>query len=294
MTIAPQRSGRRCPTSCVSLKGGLGNQLFQLCAAIVASGRTGFPFLLDRLPLMLSRLPGRTTRSFALAELVGAHELSSCLVSVRNLAPLGRRRVLHEVDMVDDVLQRLSGRSRYLKGYFQRASIVEEASADLLNRITSSTILGPLFSVRPKRQIAVHVRCGDYLTASNQNFHGLTTSSYFENAIRHLTEITSIRELVVFSDEPLRARKLFENVDIGENQTVRFSTQAEPWSDIAELATSSAIVLTNSSFSWWGGYLATKLHNAVVAAPRPWYAEETGVEQILLHQKWHVLPRNIA
>lgn len=278
----------------VEIQGGLGNQLFQLCAALVAAKRTNRSFVLDverlRWPLRL----GRQRRSFELSELVDESEVSTRYhaLSRRLLSP--QRLVERERGHGDDVLGRTSRRTSRIVGYFQSYSVVEEASELLFQRISKSNHLNSLVADHKRDSISVHVRCGDYLKARSQRFHGLTNPTYFRDAITSAVDATGIRHVCVVSDDLGFAEKLIRTIDIEHQVDISHFAGQTAWEDLSVLANSGAVVMSNSSFSWWGGYLAGRRHNAFVVAPIPWYAYPSSAERVMLPHMWKRLERSIC
>ena len=72
------------------------------------------------------------------------------------------------------------------------------------------------------------------------------------------------------------------------------SSSRGPWDDLTILAGSDAVVMSNSSFSWWGAYLAWRNHGARVVTPAPWFANPSTPAPKLIPDAWTVLPRGIV
>ena len=62
---------------------------------------------------------------------------------------------------------------------------------------------------------------------------------------------------------------------------------------LAKIANSAAIVGSNSTFSWWGAWLATRKYRANVVMPRPWFADASIMMSKLMDTNWSLLERNL-
>ncbi len=273
----------------VDLQGGLGNQLFQLAAAIVLSRRTGRKVHLDPWRLHLSCLPGVQRRRVSIGALVQDGEVLSLVSSLRHRLFDRGSRTEHELGPLDTPLERTNVATRRLVGYFQQIAIVNESWCELEKRIVSSSVI----TRNAVKRIAIHIRCGDYMKPSARRFHGLTASDYYKNALREVSKVCSFRDIYVVSDDPKMARRLLGSYPAREGFQVDFGTGIDEWQDLLELASSAAIIMNNSSFSWWGAFLATKWHDSFVVVPSPWFAEDSGVELLLFHPNWRVIDRNL-
>jgi hypothetical protein len=114
--------------------------------------------------------------------------------------------------------------------------------------------------------LVVHVRLGDYL---QEELFGIPDQTYYELAIMRALENSSYKTIWLFSND-LPAARLFLPKDL-----------ALPVREIGDVGLSSAEVLQamrfghgyvigNSTFSWWGAYL-TFSKNASVYFPAPWF-----------------------
>jgi len=280
------------PPIAIELSGGIGNQLFQFCAAVYVSRETGREFKFDTLNLTLSRLPGVQRRRLSIGELLEQHEIHSIAQASYLRLSTRKSRVLWEEGPLDDPLERVSETTLRVFGYFQRLEIVERTYEDLVKRMLRSNVTNILQRNRLEARIAVHVRRGDYLTAKARSYHGLIERDYFMDAIQFASSKTGIRSVLLVSDDPKAASELLLRPLQSDGFLVLPHRQASEWIDLAALANSAAVVMSNSSFSWWGAYFGFKQHRALVVAPIPWLATCSGFEAVLLAEEWHKIRRN--
>ena len=105
--------------------------------------------------------------------------------------------------------------------------------------------------------ISLHIRRGDYV--SNPN-HPVQPLSFYEEALSKLPK----RPVIIFSDDPewCSEQELFAGDEfmISEGNTADF--------DLCLMSMCSYHIIANSSFSWWGAWLAKSKQ---VIAPKNWF-----------------------
>lgn len=103
--------------------------------------------------------------------------------------------------------------------------------------------------------ISIHSRLGDYRNfKSVYEVHGV---EYFGRALRNIEEIidTKKAKIWLFSDEPGIARDQISSL-IRIDRIVDESTKLNEAETISLMSRSQAIICSNSTFSWWAGYLS--------------------------------------
>lgn len=156
--------------------------------------------------------------------------------------------------------------ARVLHGYFQCPRFWEDYY-DEICLLWASLRRGPLAK---GSHSAIHVRRGDYLLL--KHFHPGPRAEYYYDAADKLPCSAAYPRYIV-SDDIEWCFNTFEQV---------FLSALDPVSDLSILATSTAIVMSNSSFSWWGAYLSNA---RTVIYPKPWFGPalaDLKVEQLLL------------
>jgi hypothetical protein len=275
----------------ISLQGGLGNQLFQLCAGLQVSALTNKRvFFIENFYFKKRRL--------AIATLVQDSERSRFVSFV--LYPLITLiKILHlpfVVNVNTDVDRHdLQSDFILLNGWFQSYNLVDDVHYSLIERLRKSTLFRPLVLTVRSNAIGVHLRYGDYeKSVKTRAFHGLTSPKYFDTAIEYLLkELTSVDKIIFVTDDLVRAK-----VTVSELETCRMSIPVEiicstAINDMTTLSGCSGIVLSNSSFSWWAGYLGSSLRASSVVAPKPWLATKSDFDRSLAGPNWYFIERGI-
>ena len=107
--------------------------------------------------------------------------------------------------------------------------------------------------------IALHIRRGDFLI--NSANHHNQTLDYYEEA---LNKFDVKRQVVIFSDDP----KWCMEQELFSGDRFLVSEAAGPYHDLYLMTQCSDFIIANSSFSWWGAWLANR---GKVIAPKKWF-----------------------
>jgi len=279
------------PPVIVHVIGGLGNQMFQYAAGRALAARLGRPLLLDTSDF--ARYPLRT---FALDRFAAPVEQAPrryrWLVRVGRtplwpLLPAGLR-VLH-VREQSHAYQSWppipTASPVFLSGYWQSERYFAEI-ADTIRR--DFTVAAPptgrnaalLGEITACDAVAVHVRRGDYVSdPATAARHGVCGLDYYTAALERIEAAVSAPRYFVFSDDIPWAR---EHLRFTAPATFIDHNAAAPWEDLRLMAACRHFVIANSSFSWWGAWLAE--HAAaekLVIAPRRWFVAAEDARDLL-------------
>jgi hypothetical protein len=260
----------------VRLIGGLGNQLFQIASFLAFAKKYGFEFAVDSCVFDDETQHGGYRLKFlSLPEL----EHSECknfkfelLVRFINRFPMFSRKfniIVHEKYFK---YQSLNSKDSYFIGYWQDSAFFDCIQHELKRWIVPKKISHSANVWREKIgndcSVAVHVRRGDYLSEDALKNHGICSLDYYRNAISHINVSVKSPKFYVFSNDPNWVNENIASL-FGKNEfgVVASLTQEE---DLWLMAQCEHNIIANSSFSWWGAYLAKNI-NQIVVAPTPWY-----------------------
>lgn len=109
----------------------------------------------------------------------------------------------------------------------------------------------------PFNNVAIHVRRGDYLTLPD--YHPVLPMSYYEEAMSHFDN----KRFIVFSDDMKWCKENFK----GDKFLFANGNEVE---DLYLMSMCESHIIANSSFSWWGAYLAGSKQ---VFAPKNWFGK---------------------
>lgn len=109
--------------------------------------------------------------------------------------------------------------------------------------------------------ISLHVRRTDYLKPEHASHHGQCSLEYYENALEKLDKNLPV---LIFSDEP----EWCKQQDLFASERFLVSETENNLMDLCLMSMCSHHIIANSSFSWWGAWLANSEN---VVAPKNWY-----------------------
>ena len=122
--------------------------------------------------------------------------------------------------------------------------------------------------------IGLHIRRTDYV--QKQSYHPLCTLDYYERALKKLPNI----QVIIVSDDP----EWCENQELFKPDRFLISDSGNNIVDMCILSLCKYHVIANSSFSWWGAWLA---ESEKVIAPKIWFGSQANLDDSdLVPQHW--------
>ncbi len=290
--------------SLVSLRGGLGNQLFQL-AFLLSRRKEGRVFVepwifdYDDSPLVQCglwhfKLPERVSfikrkpighrmwsRIDSYILRAGSKNRNSRKINLLVIEAIGsfiasivyRKRLRVAVASGNGYDSRIDARrkSNYFIGFFQsfRWAMNNEVKLELESikpHVESVELTKYIELARKVKPLVVHLRLGDYLLDDSR---GIPDINYYKCAINWQNCKTEHQEIWIFSDDIVLAKKKLN--DLPQTSVKWFHKVNNSDAETFELMRhGQAFVIGNSTFSWWAAYLSYS-ENPEVVAPEPWF-----------------------
>jgi len=279
----------------VFFQGGLGNQLFQLAAGLdVAEGNP------SRLVLDFTLLnQSGTVRSPEVLELLNQTEFRAIhlqrkiyILPLRILRKLSLRinfiriiaswfGIITEGKVSDSaLLARRHNRSgsAMLLGYFQSS----DSAGKLGQRITDVLKMEMLVDSGKLNfdYLFIHMRRGDYLKLRHS--YGVISENDLKEIGNRVAKELSIVKVYLASEDCEAATRVQGNLELAKGYSELVSCQASGLELLQLMVNAKALVLANSSLSWWGAFLNQK--DSVVYYPNPWFKSLDRPDFIL--QSW--------
>lgn len=117
--------------------------------------------------------------------------------------------------------------------------------------------------------MSVHIRRGDYLSASFANgFGNCCPLDYYQRAIAMISKTVDKPLFVFFSDDMEWVKENFAGEDclfVSHNKGV------DSWQDMYLMSLCNHNIIANSTFSWWGAWL-NHHEDKMVIAPKKWWS----------------------
>jgi hypothetical protein len=269
----------------VRLQGGLGNQLYQYALGRALSIRTGRPLLLDT-----RLISGEPYRSYALSvfnikqqHVYGVNKwCTRWATSIRAgrlfrlLCPFAWNYLIiqdKEAGFDPSIFTHKKG-TLVLQGYWQSYKYFE-AQEDIirseftLKKAPEAENACLIDEIENTESVAVHVRRGDY--EGNATFNatlGTCTLQYYRHAAEHVKQKVNNPCFFVFSDDPGWTK---QNLRLpGPTRIVDHNFGKADFEDLRLITHCKHFIIANSSFSWWGAWLAS-YPAKIVITPKRWF-----------------------
>lgn len=293
----------------VNVSGGLGNQMFQYAFGLALARSTGekVTYILDSLS------KHKSSRTFELQGVFGLNppfasdaDLEKIIggwrkrawirraISKRSFRLLGGPHFISEShSSAAPNLEMLSSKGAYLHGYWQSedyfmpiSNIVRESFKFVEDLCPVNLAVRKRMNAAPS--IGIHIRRGDYVSnpqaASN---HGVISPDHYVRAVNDLRLTMPNARIFAFSDDTEWLQSFveahFENAECILNNVGEKSFR-----DMELMTHCDALVIANSSFSWWAAWLNNKPHKIVVA-PKRWFQNPNLDSAKIIPREWRAL-----
>lgn len=271
------------------LQGGLGNQMFQYAFGKALAIQLNTPLYLDASAFSLASTNiDITPRAYELGvfstqNLLWPNRANSIFFPSQNIVDkiwhqikrrLGINALLYEQKLgYDSTIFGKAKKNSYLVGYWQSHHYFSAYRNELLSDFNFNLSVIQHFPYLQKIQrevaISIHIRRGDYANNQQvQSVHGLLPMTYYQSAVQEMEQqVSGDKTWFVFSDDLAWCKVAFEWLD----SVVFCETEAMPiWYDMFLMSKCKHHIIANSSYSWWGAWLATYKKQFVIA-PAQWF-----------------------
>jgi hypothetical protein len=277
----------------VKIYGGLGNQLFVYAAARRLALKSKAELIIDSISgfaydkrfrrsyqlghfNILCRKATKSERMEPFGRI--RHYLSQLL---NHLLPLEHKSYLvqKEMDYDPGFLNFRPTRNLYLQGYWQS----EKYFKDVEPLIRRDLVIHPPTDIRNLTlaklisrctAVAVHVRFFDEPISQKKAKPNNVTSGYYARAVEYIESQLDAPHYFIFSDRPEAALKC---IDIPVNRfTLVCHNQGDDnaYADLWLMTLCQHFIIANSTFSWWGAWLASHPGKIIIA---PGFEKRDGI-----------------
>ena len=247
-----------------AFNGRLGNNMFQIAATLAVAKKSGDDVIFPH----TTYAGHRGTRPVDLS-MFGYN-------FPRGELPTGNTR--HE-EKDDNYSPIPSSKNMTLNGFYQSYQYFDDIKEDLIYKyfVPNDEIYERISTLEMSINAAgVSVRRGDYLML--QQNHCVLAEKYYNEALERYCQHCD--QLFVFSDDFEWCRQMF-----GKHVVY---VDGDAGSQLFLMSRMPNLVLSNSTFAWWGAYLNTQGGNIVM--PDPWYGPNyDGRGKGLYYPSWKVL-----
>jgi hypothetical protein len=253
--------------------GRLGNQMFQYASLRGIAARRGYDF---GIPPSKFEDEWRSHQLFEVFDLPNLSRSNIKYLDGGN-APVAQERFFQ----FDQLLFDQCPNDVSLFGFFQSEKYFKHIENSILEDFTfRDHILEPCKEIAEgfDNPVSLHVRRTDYLTNS-ANHHNLDLI-YYEEALKHFDG----RQVIVFSDDP----EWCQEQELFSDDRFLVSESGDNTIDLCLMTLCTDHIVANSSFSWWGAWLAK---SEKVIAPSKWFGPNNNDKETkdLIPETWTVI-----
>ncbi len=249
-------------------KGNLGNQLFQIASTMGIAADNNLRVILPKEIL-----------NYPISELFDLARLND--VQFEDVAIHGKKSIpIPETDPNWTKFQLPQQNKLYdLDGYFQNPLYFTLIESKLYNAFTfKNNIRDLVFKAFPilkePNTIGIHVRRGDYKTATNKLIYSECDINYFKNSLSIIKKKLqkNATPIIVCSDDITWCKENLQKLTDDSSSIVYSIYEKDPVSDFVLLTLCKHQIMSNSSFSWWAAWIkCNQQKDSIIVAPEPWY-----------------------
>jgi hypothetical protein len=233
-----------------NLKGGLGNQMFQIAATHALALRHGDNSCFD-LYSCFTPLQGKPSINY----------IDTLFKNINHNQTLRFKNIHKEISFNFTPIE--YSKDLLLDGYFQSEKYFLDYQSEIIDLFTITDFdkeaINELLSLNKYDSIiSIHVRRGDYLKHSD--IHPVCDLTYYNEAMKMFDNST----FIFISDDMKWVKENFK----GDN--IIYSPFNDEIMDLTLMTMCDNNIIANSTFSWWGAYL-NKNKNKKIIAPKNWF-----------------------
>lgn len=254
------------------LKGGLGNQLFQIFTTIAYALHYKVPFyFFNNGPLV-----GGCTKRFTYWDTF----LTSLKPFIKQIKP---NYLINESKFEYTLLPFFKNTISMLRGYFQSPKYFDSYKHNIIKLLKINEKKEMLINANNANNtkidfnntISLHFRLGDY--KQFPDIHPILNENYYINSINYisnnsnvnnsnlkilyfceLNDIEEVKSIIVKIKEQIPNIEFTHNVSIND------------WQEMLTISLCKYNVMANSTFSWWGSYLNDN-NSKIICCPSIWF-----------------------
>ena len=240
--------------------GRLGNQMFQYAALRGIAVNRGYDWCIPKYLDEVDDGIGNKLRTelFDCFNLVNLSKKNIFILD-QGHAPIVKEKFFH----FDDELFNLCPNEVSLYGFFQSEKWFKHIESQIREDFSfKSEILEPCSEMINEvyNPISLHIRRGDFVFNEN---HPLQTIEYYKKALNYFDDKCSV---IIFSDDP----DWCNQQEIFSDSRFLVAEGNSNYVDLCLMTLCSGHIIANSSFSWWGAWLA---NSKSVIAPKNWFGQ---------------------
>ena len=279
----------------LTLKDGLGNQLFQYAAAKSLAAKLKTKVKLDTSSFKKNHLRTYSLNNFSIDEkfISGAEHFllraANAISKTLNKAGIKMRSYRYfEQGLEFNPAFFDTKNNSYIEGYWQSEKNFEDIEDIIRKQLQVKSQpdqknAAIIAQMNASDSVSLHIRRGDYvIDATTNSIHGVCGLDYYEAAIQYIKANVVSPSFFIFSDDMEWVK---QNLQIPGSLVAYMDHNGEKdYEDLRLMYSCKHNVIANSSFSWWGAWLNSN-GGKIIIAPKNWF-KSTRTNSSLLPESW--------
>lgn len=255
----------------IELRGGLGNQLFQIFSLIGISEKNNYEYLLDK-----TYKDNRKTYWNNILSKIPNCENKFLKMNVNEQSQIFQLNENRSTQYIDIELNKNEMKNVLLKGYFQSFYYFEnirDKVFDIILKKQNKEIIQKVDEIykklkqkyQNKKLIFIHRRSGDYNDPVHKGYYSVLPMNYYKEALNFFDVNECV--FIIFSDVQT---KTIEEFDFLKNKEF---IKEEDYIELLLMSKMDGAIISNSTFSTWGAYLMDYYRCKTIVCPKYWFSE---------------------
>ena len=274
----------------VYLKGGFGNQLFQLSFAnYLRSNGVNVKINLKFFRNLGSNTPRELILPLSFFDFKSQNYFSEKIFDVNIFLANSSLINKLQLDSIfenfrftkdDEGLNKISSKTGYFDGYWKSMKYIDFSSEFIFDSISKNENINKGL-IESSELAMVHVRRGDFI----DNGWDLDIN-YYEKSLNGLDKKIKYD---IFTDDPkwVKSKKIFKNAEnIYSKNNQLDNEKIDTILTFSEMLKYKHFIVGNSSFAFWAAYLKSDI-NSYVTVPDPWFKNHN--HPVLRKTNWHTI-----
>jgi hypothetical protein len=250
----------------IVIKGGLGNQLFQIATGLFYSEKTNRELIIN-----VNLIHQNTHQSYdktitKLKELIPTIKFTYEIINTKNMNNLfiynePNNKAFTYINLIDLINQE-TNKNIILNGYFQNEKYINDKFKQIIINPTDKKLLQQDFT----DYYFLHIRLGDYI---NNKFHFIDLIDYYNYIINKVTIEDNKAKFIICTNQYDNILKdILNKIKLNNvNYEIQDKTNDE-FDTLYIMKSCKGAICSNSSLSWMGSYLQNNKSN--IYMPYPW------------------------
>ncbi len=272
-----------------NLKGGLGNQLFEIFTTIAYALSNKDVFFFKNVELLNGITQRHTYWNTFFISLKGFLNNKFMMMDIIREKSFNYEKLPDKTTMVQNII---------LDGYFQSPYYFEDYYEKIYHLLRINDLKKKVtqkYNYNYKDFISLHFRLGDFKNL--QNIHPIMPVEYYKNSIQLLLKKIKPKQVIkiLYFCEQQDNEDVNKTIALLSSQFtncafIKVNDQIADWEQLLMMSSCGHNIIANSTFSWWGAYLNSN-PDKIVCYPETWFGPKAQHDTLdLFPEDWIKVP----